>query len=275
MKVACVILNYNDSIRIIKLVDLLVDYQLFDNIVVVDNNSNINEQKLINELKYSNVDVLETNSNLGFSGGNNYGLRFLSDKNIDYVFTINSDIFVEKNVLLNLIDILEKNKDIAVSSCQMIENNSEKSCYYDFPTISHYILDNLGLNKLFKVKPKHVKKVDNLIYVDYIRSSLWCVRYSDFKQIDFFDENTFLYHVETCVGLKFNKINKKMILLDDNKYFHNHIYKKGYKIKGYKDSYKSLLYIFDKYLNKNFFQIILYKFSYYLGLLIRKVLRIK
>lgn len=274
MAKACLIVNYNDSDRVINLSKQLYNYNFFDYIVIVDNDSNEKEkEKLMNNSE--NVSLIFSEINLGFSGANNLGLKWLKDKNIAYVYTINSDVFVEKSVLDYLSIFLENHCEIGVASCQMVEYNEKKQCFYDFPTIRHSIAENLGIIKLFNIQPHHVEKKENYILVDYIRSSLWCVRYDSFLEIGGFDEKTFLYHVETCVGLKMKNINKRFAIIPNLTYLHNHNYKPGYKIKGYKETYKSLVYLYKEYLHKNFIQISLYKFSYYIGFIIRKLLRIK
>ncbi len=275
MKLGCLILNYNDSKRVVELVDILYNYNLFSKICIVDNNSNRDDFLYLSNIKYENVIILKSDKNSGFSGGNNLGLKYLQVFNLDYLCLINSDIFVKKNVLEELVYFLEDHSVVSIATCQMIEAGQKRQCHYDFPSITHYVNDNLGVNKLFKIKPKNVFKYDNYSIIDYSRSSLWMIRFKDFIDVDFFDSNTFLYHIETCVGLKLKQNNKKMALINNLTYDHNHIYKKGYKINAYKDSYKSLKYIFETYLKKNKFQMIIFSISYYAGLLLRKFLKIK
>lgn len=272
---AAVIVNYNDSERILKLVKKLESYNLLNKIIISDNNSSEKEQKIIDKIQNKVVKVLYNNANLGFSGANNIALNYLKDFNIDYVFTINSDVIVSKETMQASVAFLENHKDISLVSAEMIEYGEKKQCFYNFPTILNAIEENLGIIKIFNIKPKVIKKYDKYYICDYIRSSYWCVNYKDFSDINFFDTNTFLYHVETCVGIKLYRKGKKCAILNEYTYEHNHIYKKGYKIRGYKDSYKSLLYIFKNYYNKNSFELFWYKLSYFLGLILRKVLRIK
>lgn len=272
---AAVIVNYNDSERISKLVKKLESYNILSYIIISDNNSSEKEKKIINNIQNGVIKVLYNNENLGFSGANNRALNYLKEFNIDYVFTINSDVIVSKETMQSSVDFLEKHKEISLVSAEMIENENKKQCFYNFPTIKHAIAENLGLIKIFHIKPKKVKEYNEYYTCDYIRSSYWCVNYNDFTNINFFDTNTFLYHVETCVGIKLHRKGKKCAILKNYTYQHNHIYKDGYKIRGYKDSYKSLLYIFKEYYNKTKFELELYKASYWIGLILRKILRIK
>lgn len=274
-KVAAVIVNYNDSKRIVNLVKTLETYSILNKIVISDNNSSEEERRIIGQIENEVVKVIYNNANLGFSGANNSALEYLKECDIDYVFTINSDVIVSKETMLKSIAFLEENKDFSLVSAEMNEYGEKKQCFYNFPTIKHSIAENLGLIKIFKIKPKVIEKYEDYYICDYIRSSYWCVNFKDFEKVGFFDLNTFLYHVETCVGIKLSRLGKKCAILSNERYEHNHIYKIGYKIRGYKDSYKSLVYIFKHYYNKNSFQLFLLKVSYHLGLFIRFVLRIR
>jgi len=272
---AVVIVNYNDSKRIRDLVKTLKKYNIFKKIIISDNNSSDDNKKIIHNLQDSVVKVIFNNENLGFSGANNTGLEYLKKCNIDYVFTINSDVMVSKKTIINSVKFLIKHEDISLVSAIMNEYGEQKQCYYNFPTVTHSVAENLGIIKLFHLKPKVIEKHEDYIICDYIRSSYWCVRFKDFERIGFFDKNTFLYHVETCVGIKLSKARKKCAILTNETYEHNHIYKKGYKIKGYKETYKSLVYIFKNYYNKNCFELLCLKISYELGLFIRFIFRVK
>lgn len=272
---AVVIVNYNDSDRILNLVKKLESYNFLKKIVISDNNSSEEDRIKMNKAQNDVVNIIYNNANLGFSGANNSALNYLKDYNIDYVFLLNSDVMVSKDTMINSIEFLKKYDDISLVSAEMNEYGVKKQCFYNFPTIRHSIGENLGFIKLFHIKPKVIEKYNDYYICDYIRSSYWCVKFEDFAKINFFDLNTFLYHVETCVGIKIARLGKKCAMLSNESYEHNHIYKLGYKIKGYKDTYKSLVYIFKHYYGKNKFELFLYKCSYKIGLLIRKVVGIK
>lgn len=273
---AVVIVSYNDSKRIKALVEKLISFSYFDYIVISDNNSNQEELDLLNGLKaFGNVEIIQNGGNIGFSGANNSALEWLKDKAVNYVFTVNSDVDFEKSLALTCVEFLQSHEDIAVVSANMIENGEKKQNFYNFPTVSHAVAENLGFIKLFGIKPKIAERYENYDIVDYIRSSFWVVRYSDFANVGFFDLNTFLYHVETCVGIKLFRNNKKCAVLKELSYLHNHVYKDGYKMRGYKDSYKSLKYIFKSYYRKNKFQMFCLACSYKFGYVLRKICGVK
>ncbi len=67
-------------------------------LLVVDNGST-NDSVAVIRQKHPEVTVLETGENLGFTGGNNYGMRYALDRNADYVWLLNNDTIVDPHVL--------------------------------------------------------------------------------------------------------------------------------------------------------------------------------
>lgn len=68
------------------------------NIVVVDNGSTDNSVDILKKIS-PDVLFLETGANLGFTGGNNLGIRYALDHQADFVWLLNNDTFVDRNVL--------------------------------------------------------------------------------------------------------------------------------------------------------------------------------
>ena len=79
-------------------------------IIVVDNASANNEASEI-EKRYPNVKVIRSNTNLGFAGGNNLGIRSALGK---YIFLVNNDTIFEEFNIQSLIDRLESSPKIGV-----------------------------------------------------------------------------------------------------------------------------------------------------------------
>ena len=82
-----------------------VEEQNFPNIIIPDNFGSIpSNKKLI---------LLKNKNNLGFTGGNNIGLRFVMQKlKSDYILLLNNDTVVQKDFLLELVKIAEENSKI-------------------------------------------------------------------------------------------------------------------------------------------------------------------
>jgi len=95
----------------------------YDNIevIVVDNASKENPtEKLITV--YPQVKIILSKKNLGFAGGNNLGIK---EAKGDYLFFVNNDTVLTKDIFKGLLEIFEKYPDAGVVS--------PKFHYYDSP----------------------------------------------------------------------------------------------------------------------------------------------
>ena len=125
-KVIVLILNYNGKHLLDEsiLSYLANDYENFE-VVVIDNNSKDSSQKWVEE-HYPEVKVLQTGSNLGYSGGFNYGLDYAFNKRkTDYVLVSNNDVKADSKVISELVKVAE--------SDPMIGFVTGKVYYYEKP----------------------------------------------------------------------------------------------------------------------------------------------
>lgn len=103
--ISLIIVHYNTDRDTIECLDSLsaVTSNQFDlDIVIVDNGS---KEPLVLPAKHQrkHISVIRSESNLGFTGGNNLGIRSAIDAfNSDYVLLINSDTYVDPTFLEHL-----------------------------------------------------------------------------------------------------------------------------------------------------------------------------
>lgn len=108
-------------------------------ICVVDNNSNDNEFETLKERfgGLSDIEVLQTWANLGFSGGNNFGLANIFKKNMvedsDFVLFLNNDTEVWPWFLSAIESVFQENPNAWVVQSALV--------YYDNPNI----INNYGI----------------------------------------------------------------------------------------------------------------------------------
>ena len=72
--------------------------------IVVDNGSSDGTPDAVREA-FPAVEVLEAGRNLGFTGGNNIGLRFALDRGADYVLLLNNDTIVAPGFLREMLAV--------------------------------------------------------------------------------------------------------------------------------------------------------------------------
>src|SRR3989344_5115837 len=116
MRLSIITINYNGSESTIKLLASLagqidMDFQ----VIVVDNASEetdfnnlknaLNRQDLFKQVLP--VKLIRNDQNLGFSGGNNVGIREAIKNSAEWVLLLNNDTWVEKDFIYRLKAVLE------------------------------------------------------------------------------------------------------------------------------------------------------------------------
>ena len=257
---AIIILNYNDSQTVIDYVNLIKDYKSIDKILIVDNCSTDNSYEILKELETNNIEVIKSNANKGYAYGNNYGVHYLESKNelYNYITISNPDIYIEDNTINKCIDFLNKHDDVAIATPKMYLINDEESPLIGWKErkLNSDIKDSSNWLERDDNK-KHIEKYDKdyfqgeYSFVDCVPGSFFIIKYDDFKKVNYFDENTFLYYEEDILGKKIKNIGKKEVVL--NNFESLSINKSFNSIKKYKQMQKSKKYYhltYNEELNK-------------------------
>jgi GT2 family glycosyltransferase len=132
MKTGIVLLNYNsfeDSKECIQ--SILISSGKEYKIILVDNASiDASYEKLKDEFNQNTeIKFLESQENLGFSGGCNIGISWALQQDYDYVLLLNNDTIVTPNFLEELILIGESDKNIGIVGGKTLFNDDRKSIW--------------------------------------------------------------------------------------------------------------------------------------------------
>ncbi len=85
------------------------DYRV--EIILVDNASNISVKEQL-QTDYPHVHYFRNESNLGFTGGNNVGIKYALERKSDYFLLLNNDTTVESDFLQYLFDFMEAHPEV-------------------------------------------------------------------------------------------------------------------------------------------------------------------
>jgi len=106
-QVAVIVLNWkqpkltlNTIESILKIKHSSFNYKIF----LVDNGSPDDSIKIFNQEYKSNklIKILNTKANLGYAGGNNFGIDYALNNNFDFIVLLNNDVLVDPNFLEEL-----------------------------------------------------------------------------------------------------------------------------------------------------------------------------
>lgn len=281
-KTAIIILNYNDCENTIKYVNEIKDYEVLDKIIIVDNLST-QEKELENLMVLEKlniedkIEVIQSEKNGGYSYGNNYGLKYIDDnygEDYEYVIISNPDVSVEENDILNTINFLNQNKTVAIASPRMklddgyARRSAWKKRKYSIDIANSTRLTQLLLFWLFK-NGEYTKKdyEKNELKVHSIAGSFFVAKHNIFKEIGYFDENTFLFFEEDIIADKLNEIGYDIYSLNNLKFMHYESKTIGKLYNAFKKQdmlFDSRIYYHKKYNNINKFQVFILKLLRYI-----------
>jgi GT2 family glycosyltransferase len=206
--ISVITINYNSSAYTIDCVRSIIKHTpdvLNYNIIVVDNNSAVEDFNKLSVLSEdSQVRVVKSNINLGFSGGNMLGVRQSSPK---YYFFLNNDCLLLNDSLSVLLDFCNDHADVALCSPQLYSEGMHPQSSFDyFPTLSSKLLGT-GILRLFKpgkFPRKHANRTEPFA-VDVVSGSAMFVRAEAFDRVGGFDTRYFLYCEEEDLALTLSR----------------------------------------------------------------------
>jgi GT2 family glycosyltransferase len=138
VKLSIILINYNSTeytINAVESINAILSKDLSYEIIIVDNCSVAEELLLLKEYlnspKIHHSTVLESEINLGFSGGNMIGV---AKSKGNYLAFVNNDTFFVEDSFSTLLNYMEQNAKIGVITC--LSKNREG---IDFCSFDHFI----------------------------------------------------------------------------------------------------------------------------------------
>lgn len=154
MDLSVIILNYNSADYLKKCLQSIEQSDIGNyqyEVIVVDNQSTDDSIKLARDSKILNTKYLMLNTNLGFSHGNNQGIKEINPKT-RFVLFLNPDTIVRKNTFKNMIEFFDHNKKVDAATCQInlaLTGQIQPECHRGFPTPWRSFCHFSGLGKIF------------------------------------------------------------------------------------------------------------------------------
>jgi GT2 family glycosyltransferase len=205
-KVSIIVLNWNNYADTKECLESLgkISYPNYE-IIVVDNGSQDGSTARIQK-EFSQHIYLYNKSNLGFTGGNNVGMRYAIEKGSDYIFWINNDMIVDKGFLEPLMEAGEKGAEL-VGPVTYYYNEREK-VYSAGEDLNFF---RTGL-KRYKIEGKP-REVDSL-------GGAFLIKKEVIDKIGYFYEPYFLNCEETDYCFQARKAGFKVFFEPKSKIWH-------------------------------------------------------
>jgi len=167
-------------------------------VIVIDNNSVNNELSII-EQRFPEIIPIQSQTNLGFTGGNNLGIKYALQNGAQYIWLLNNDAIVLPNTLSSLINHLEEDPKLGMISPIIIDKNPESSYYGSYiDPISLKLEDSKSPEEFLSSWGKNWKN-----------ACLWAtalfIRTKSIERLGYLDDRFFAYFEDTDYSLRMNK----------------------------------------------------------------------
>lgn len=174
-------MTYNHKKYLKSCIDSIQNQEYPHEIILLDNCSTDGTVEFVKK-NYPFVRFIESRKNLGYGAGNNFCMKYA---NGEYIVILNPDTIVEKKWLKELIKPLEKGARLITTP---------KILLYDGSSISAHGLDihytGLTFVRGYLKKPYEFNESE---YVGALSGACFAIRIEDYKELEGFDENFFLY----------------------------------------------------------------------------------
>lgn len=220
--VSVVILNYN-GIKFIKNCIESLKKQSYKNIeiIFVDNDSKDGSVEFTRKAfkKYNKIKYIINEDNLGFSEGNNIGIR---DSKGKYLFILNNDTILDKDCINNLVVFAEKNKNIGIVTPKILRFD-KKTIY----SAGHIICKNFCFIDRGNWE-KDLGQYDNdteifggpATAVLYRREMLEDISFTEHGKRFYFDPDFFMYQEDNDISIRSNLMNWKSMYTSKSVVYH-------------------------------------------------------
>ena len=272
MKVAVIIVNYNDAEDTKKYVNTISKYEIINRIVVVDNlSTTVGTFDKLKKLENEKVKVISSDKNGGYDYGNNFGVRYLQSINekYDYIIISNPDIEITETAIKHCLEVIDSDKKIGVIAPRMFDKENKpirrsawKMRTFGLDVIHSTRLLEMIFYKILRSGEYSTKEYEKeLLEVEAISGAFFIIRSNVLEEINLLDENVFLFYEEDILAKKLKEKGYKTISLNSEKFIHfeSQTIGKTYSyFKKKKELYKSKIYYHKTYNKINIMEHIIF-----------------
>ncbi len=199
--------------------------------VVVDNGSIDDSQEKLSNYKLPNMNYkfIETNANLGYAGGNNFGLKYSFKEGFDYTVLLNNDVILPKDILIKLVSIVEKDQKIGLLAPKMYfakgyEFHKDRYKESELGKVFWYAGGFIDWNNVYS-KHRGVDEVDRGQYdkeevVDAANGACLLIRKNVIRDIGLLKDKYFMYWEDADYCIRAKKAGWKVVYTPETELWH-------------------------------------------------------
>jgi len=215
-----IIVNWNTRDLLVRCLNSItqVTQRMKAEVFVVDNRSSDESGRTVKE-RFSQVILIENETNLGFAGANNQALRRSKG---NYLLLLNPDTQVKEEPIQKLISLMDAHPDVGITGVQLLNSDgSKQNSIANFPSLATELLNKSLLRWLSPGKfPGKEKDYPEPIEVDSVIGACMMVRREALDQVGLLDEDYFLFLEETDWCYRMKRAGWKIYHVPDAEVYH-------------------------------------------------------
>ena len=216
--IAIAILNWNGKNWLKKFLPNVINHSGEAIVYVIDNLSTDDSVEFLKR-EFPTVKIIVNKKNYGFAGGYNEGLKSI---NAEYYCLLNSDVEVTENWLLPVLDLFEKNNDIAAIQPKILSFNKKDE--FEFAGAGGGFIDNLGYpycrGRVFDDVEKDHGQYDDETEIFWASGCCLFIRSKDFWNQNGFDERFFAHQEEIDLCWRLINTGRKIFYTGKSTVYH-------------------------------------------------------
>lgn len=245
-KVVVIIVTYNGSKWLNKCLQSLQQSVLPISVIAVDNASTDKSVQILKQFSF--VEVIQSETNLGFGKANNIGLKKALEENFDYCFLLNQDTWIETDTIQNLVKVAEQNQKFGIISPM------------------HFSPDEVSLDANFEMywKRKTNSISSEVDEVPFVNAAAWLLSKNVIDKVGYFEPMFDHYGEDRNYADRVRYHGFKTVIVQNSKIYHDRTITRSFQKDVKQSKYKMLAEVLN--VNHNYIIGLLNAFRNVIGL---------
>ncbi|MEZ4787337.1 MAG: glycosyltransferase family 2 protein [Flavobacterium haoranii] len=245
-KVVVIIVTYNGSNWLNKCLQSLQKSVMPISVIAVDNASTDNSVEILKQFSF--VEVIQSETNLGFGKANNIGIQKALEQNFDYYFLLNQDTWIESDAIQNLVEIASQNENFGIVSPM------------------HFSPDEISLDANFEMywNRKTNSISSEIDEVPFINAAAWLLSRKVIEKVGYFEPLFDHYGEDRNYTDRVHYHGFKTVVVKNSRIYHDRIITRSFQKDVKQSKYKMLAEVLN--VNHNYIVGLLNVFRNVIGL---------
>ena len=217
-EVAVAILNYNGEEHLKTFLPSIISHSKEASIIIGDNGSTDGSLELLKTM-FPQVEVIQLDSNHGYAGGYN---RLIHRIQAEYIVLANSDIEVTEDWLEPLVQVLDKNQDVAAVQPKILSYTNKH--LFEYAGAGGGFMDRFGYpycrGRIFASIEEDNGQYNDEINTFWASGACFITKKSIFEELGGFDESFFAHMEEIDLNWRMLKAGYKIKYTGLSKVYH-------------------------------------------------------